>query len=112
MLGTATKKKDTNFPSEETNVNGHPTANLKYSRRVVPKMKFPLEGIGAHRLRSILDKALYDYADRVSGIDLYDLLSDASEMTDMEITQSGFDLQEYYAETPNPCLEKGNESLS
>lgn len=109
MLGTVTKKEAANFPSEEINSDMCPAAKLKYRKRAVPKMTYPLEGIRTHRLRSVLDKALYDYADRVSGIDLYDLLSDTLEMTDTEIGQAGFDLQEYYTEAPNSCSENCNK---
>ena len=46
-----------------------------------------LKGIPSGRVRMILDKALFDYADRVRGT-LY--------MTDDEIGKAEFDLQEYY----------------
>ena len=57
-----------------------------------------LENLGADRTRLILDKALSWAAQNYTGWDLYQHLREKLGMSNEEIGQAGFDLDEYYEE--------------
>lgn len=59
----------------------------------------PLEGIDDERLRWITDSALSWASSMYHGEELYQFLRDTIGMKNDEITQAGFDLQDYYEDT-------------
>ena len=69
----------------------------------------PLEGIDDERLRWITDSALSWASSMYHGEELYQFLRDTIGMRNDEITQAGFDLQDYYEDTPEDGVYDAGE---
>lgn len=69
-----------------------------------------LQGILPGRAKKALDKALTWAAELYRGEELYYFLRETFDLTEDEITASGFDLQEYYlGDVPECDFDTGEE---